>query len=171
MTRKKFLYIGVCIALAVLLVGVALYFISWPTDVALNNISTARSNGNALLGYMNATLTLRRHNYIFRPAEYEVLEFDAPEREDSFTVYLPEGCRAVSQHDDPSYVITQGYFKAAASDEAHEVYFAFSIDNGLFIARFPNGSPLYLVGYTDQYHRPIQVTDYFSDFIDNECQP
>lgn len=167
--RKKLLFTGACIALALLLVGVALYYISWPTDVEIDNWHMTKSDGFDVAG-VHMKLTLRRHNYIFRPAEYEILEFDALDRDDGFTLSLPEGCRAVSQHTDPSYVITQGFFKGNMANEPNDCYFAFSIENGLFILNYPKTS-FYLVGYTDQYHRPIQVADYFSDFIDNGCEP
>ena len=38
MTRKKLLYMGACIVLVLLLVGVALYFVTWTTDVEINSI-------------------------------------------------------------------------------------------------------------------------------------
>ena len=171
MTRKKLLYIGACLVLALLLVGVALYFVTWTTDVEINNWHNAKADGFDFSG-VQMKLTLRRHNYIFRPAEYEIVDFEGLDREDGFTLSLPEGCRAVSQHANPSYVITKGYFKGNLADEPTECYFAFNVEKGLFISNYARLYPtFYLVGYSDQYERPIQVTEYFSDFIEDGCMP
>lgn len=171
MTRKKLLYIGACIALAVLLVGVALYFVTWTTDVEINSWNKVKADGFDFSG-VRMKLTLRKHNYIFRPAEYEIVDFEGLDREDGFTLSLPEGCRAVSQHDDPSYVITKGYFKGNLADESTECYYAFDIEKGLFISNYANPNPtFYLIGRAEKSLDTAQVMDYFSDFVENGCMP
>ena len=171
MTRKKLLYIGACITLAVLLVGVALYFVTWTTDVEINNWNNVMPDGLNFSG-VQTKLTLRKHNYIFRPAEYEIVEFEGLDREDGFTLSLPEGCRAVSQHSNPSYVIVKGYFKGNMSNEPTECYYAFDIEKGLFISNFANPNPtFYLIGRAEKSLDTDQVMDYFSDFVEDGCMP
>jgi len=167
MTCKKLLYIGACVALAVLLVGVVLYFVTWTTDVEINNWRIVRADGFDLFS-QDIRLRLRRHNYILRPAEYEVLAYESGVTVAS-ELSLPEGCRAVSQHDDPSYVITQGYSRSYELNTISELYFAFSMENGVFIASGNNTN--YLIGYADRSQKPAQILDYFSDFIENGCMP
>ena len=166
MTRKKLLYIGACVALAVLLVGVALYFVTWTTDVEINNWRMVRADGFDLFS-QDIKLRLRRHNYIFRPAEYEVLAYESGVLVAS-ELSLPEGCRAVSQHDDPSYVITPGYSRDYESNKTSERYFAFSIENGIFIV---GNNTNYLIGRAEKSLDTAQVMDYFSDFIEDGCMP
>ena len=171
MTRKKLLYMGACIVLVLLLVGVALYFVTWTTDVEINNWNKAMPDGTNFSG-VQMKLTLRKHNYIFRPAEYEIVDFEGLDREDGFTLSLPEGCRAVSQHANPSYVIVKGYFKGNMSNEPTECYYAFDIEKGLFISNFANPNPtFYLIGRAEKSLDTDQVMDYFSDFVEDGCMP
>ena len=169
MTRKKLLYMGACIVLVLALVGVALSFVTWTTDVEISHWNHVKASGFDF-SYIPMKLTLRKHNYIFRPDEYEIVEFEGLEREDGFTLSLPEDCRAVSQNADPSYVITEGYFKGNLAEEATECYFAFNVEKGIFITG-SSGSALYTVGRADESLTTYQVMDHFSDFVDNGFQP
>ena len=165
---KKILLIGTCIVLALLLVGVALYFVSWTTDVEINNCYEIFPNG--ITGVpIDVKLHLRRHDYLFRPSKYEILAYEAAEYV-QFAFALPEGCRSVSQNDDPSFVVVPGYYLDTQNIEANAIYFAISMEKGLFVTRLGNSTFL-LVGSADENYKYIEIVNYFSDFIDNGCQP
>lgn len=168
MTRKKLLYIGACITLAVLLVGVALYFIPRTTDVVIDKCSQFFPDGKTSVA-IDAKIHLRRYDYLFRPSEYEMVEFNAASHI-PFTITLPENCRAVSQNEDPSFVIVQGYYRNKSLGKNYDCYFAISMENGYFIAKFPNDIYTFVGSAGTNYH-PKDVLKYFSAFIDNSYEP